>query len=71
MSERVANQISLLWGVLPLLLEKADTADELFDIAVKEAEKSGLVKKGDRGVITAGVPLGISGKTNMIKVVEV
>lgn len=71
MSDRVANQISLLWGVLPLLLEKADTADELFDIAVKEAEKSGLVKKGDRVVITAGVPLGISGKTNMIKVVEV
>ena len=68
---RVCRQLSLSWGVEPLLIEKEETADELFESAAKAAAKAGLVKKGDVVVITAGVPLGVSGNTNMIRVVEI
>lgn len=68
---RVCRQMNLLWGVTPLLIEKEENTDDLFDSAIREAEKNGYVKKGDTVVITAGVPLGITGKTNMLKVMEV
>lgn len=68
---RVCRQMNLLWGVEPILMEKEETEDELFDAAVRVAEKSGIVNKGDVVVITAGLPLGVSGNTNMIRVVEV
>lgn len=70
-NERVCRQLNLLWGVNPLKIKQEETADELFDDAVQEAKKAGYVKTGDVVVITAGVPLGIAGKTNMIHVVEV
>jgi len=69
--ERVCRQVNMLWGVRPLLIDKKETAEELFKEGVRRAEEAGYVKKGDIVVITAGVPLGISGKTNMIRVVEV
>jgi pyruvate kinase len=68
---RVCRQLNLSWGVAPLLIEKQETADDLFDEAAKAAEKAGLVKKGDIAVLTAGVPLGITGTTNMIRVIEI
>ncbi len=71
MDDRVSRQLNLLWGVTPLHLKKEETTEELFDDAVKRAEQEGYVKKGDIVVITAGVPLGIAGKTNMIRVYEV
>lgn len=71
LSERVAKQLNLLWGVTPLLIPKEETTEELFADAVEEAKKAGLIKKGDRVVITAGVPMGVTGNTNMIRVVEV
>ena len=69
--ERVCRQLNLCWGVVPILMEEEDTADELFDHAVEKAEQKGLIKRGELAVITAGVPLGMSGTTNMIRVVEV
>lgn len=69
--ERVCRQVNMLWGVRPLLIDKKETAEELFKEGVRKAMEAGYVKKGDTVVITAGVPLGISGKTNMIRVVEV
>lgn len=69
--ERVNRQLNLLWGVNPLPIQEADTAEELFEAAVQKAKKSGYVKPGDVVVITAGVPLRVAGKTNMIRVVEV
>jgi len=69
--ESVCRQVNMLWGVRPLLIDKKETAEELFKEGVRKAEEAGYVKKGDIVVITAGVPLGISGKTNMIRVVEV
>ena len=59
------------WGVIPIWIARESTADDLFDEAVRAAEEAGYIKKGDKVVLTAGVPLGISGKTNMIRVVEV
>ncbi|MGN0402392.1 MAG: pyruvate kinase [Acetatifactor sp.] len=70
-NERVCKQLNLLWGVEPLMIEKKNTSEELFAAAVSEAKRAGYVKSGDTVVITAGVPLGIVGKTNMIHVVEV
>ncbi|MCC8141922.1 MAG: pyruvate kinase [Lachnospiraceae bacterium] len=60
--------LSLAWGVIPVLVDMKDNSDELFDHAVERAKEAGLVKDGQIVVITAGVPLGISGTTNMIKV---
>ena len=68
---RVLRQAALLWGVEPLLIEKKSTPEDLFKEALWVAEKAGKIKKGDRVVVTAGVPLGVSGNTNMIRVVEV
>ena len=67
----VCRQTNLLWGVIPLHIRQEDTADELFREAVSSAIAAGYIKKGDKVVITAGVPLGISGRTNMIRVEEV
>lgn len=66
--EHVCRQMNLSWGVLPLLIKEENNTDELFDHAVSAAEKAGYVKPGELAVITAGVPLGISGTTNIIKV---
>ena len=68
MDERVCRQLNLSWGVIPLQLDEEKTADDLFDHAVGAAEHRGLVSRGELVVITAGLPLGMSGTTNMIKV---
>ncbi|MCH5281489.1 MAG: pyruvate kinase [Lachnospiraceae bacterium] len=70
-SPRVCRQMNLMWGVTPLLIEKEETADDLFEEAAKVAEKSGLIHKGDVVVLTAGVPLGTAGNTNMLRVIEI
>lgn len=67
-SEEVSRQLNLSWGVTPLLLEEQSTTDSLFEHAVDVAQKAGLVTEGELVVITAGVPLGISGTTNLMKV---
>lgn len=69
--EKVCRDLNLLWGVSPLMIRQEDTAERLFAAAVSEAKKAGYVKTGDVVVITAGVPLGMAGTTNMIHVVEV
>ena len=62
------HQLSLSWGVYPVLARKQSTTDELFLHAVDCAKQIDLVGDGDRVVITAGVPLGVPGGTNIIKV---
>ena len=64
----VWRQLNLSWGVLPALIDEVSDTDALFERAVDAAEATGLVESGDLVVITAGVPLGISGTTNMMKV---
>ena len=68
---RVCRQLSLAWGVQPLLMRKEETAEDLFEDAARLATKAGYIKSGDVAVLTAGVPLGVSGNTNMIRVIEV
>lgn len=68
LTEKVYRQLGLSWGVVPLLLEQKEEAEELFEYAVDTAEEAGLIEKGDVVVISAGVPLGVSGTTNLIKV---
>jgi pyruvate kinase len=67
-NDQVIRRLSLVWGVIPIKGEEAKTTDELFDLAVDRSVKSGLVSLGDIVVITAGVPVGRSGTTNLIKV---
>lgn len=64
----VCRQLNLSWGVTPVLVEVKETSDELFDHAVERAEELGMVRPGELVVLTAGVPLGVSGTTNLIKV---
>ncbi|MFD0673438.1 pyruvate kinase [Cohnella sp. GCM10027633] len=67
-NEQVMRRLQLVWGVVPVKGVNAETTDEMFDIAVKGAIDSGLVRLGDTIVITAGVPVGRSGTTNLIKI---
>lgn len=67
---RVCRQMALMWGVTPILMSKEETTKELFDEAIHLVKKHGLVENGDTVVLTAGMPLGVSGKTNMIQVME-
>ena len=68
LTDKVYRQLALSWGVIPLLIEEKTQAEELFDYAVDAAESAGLIERGDVVVLTAGVPLGVSGTTNLIKV---
>ena len=64
----VCRQLNMSWGVVPLLIEEEQETFDLFENAVHSAQVSGLVNNNELVVITAGVPLGISGTTNMLKV---
>lgn len=66
--EKVCRQLNLSWGVQPLIIPEEDNTDDLFEHAVDAAKNAGYVKNGEVTVITAGVPLGVAGTTNLIKV---
>jgi len=65
---KVYNQLALSWGVCPMMAEEADTTDEIFESAVNSAVSEGMIQNGDLVVITGGMPVGVSGTTNMIKI---
>ena len=67
-SDKVCRQINLAWGVTPILIKEEKDVFDLFNNAIAAAEKMQLLEKGDLTVITSGVPIGISGTTNMVKV---
>jgi pyruvate kinase len=64
----VCRQLNMAWGITPLLIAVEHDTFELFDHAMEAVEKAGYLKKGELAVLTAGVPLGTSGTTNIIKV---
>ena len=70
-TERVRRQLALSWGAQPYLIHNTDSTDELFDMAVERAVQEGEVSPGDTVVITAGVPIGTVGSTNLIKAQKV
>lgn len=67
-SEGVCRKLQLVWGVHPQLGTKATSTDEMLEIAVQEAVKTEFIDHGDLIVITAGVPVGETGTTNLMKV---
>ncbi len=67
MHEKVRRQLSISWGIIPFLTGEVTSTDRIFSLSAEVALKEGLVKSGDTVVITAGVPLGKSGSTNLIK----
>lgn len=71
MSDVVCRQMNMSWGVMPFIIDEKTNTDDLFDTAVEAAEMRGLVEDGDLVVITAGVPLGVSGTTNLMKVEKI
>ncbi|MBQ8922197.1 MAG: pyruvate kinase [Oscillospiraceae bacterium] len=66
--ELVQRQMNMSWGVYPLVINEENSTDALFRHAVEAACEAGYTKPGELVVITAGVPLGISGTTNLLKV---
>jgi pyruvate kinase len=70
-SEPVACQMNLLFGVIPQNIPQEDTEEMLCEAAVMAAKNAGYAEKGDKVVLTAGLPLGEAGNTNMVRVVEV
>jgi len=67
-NEQVMNRLALIWGVLPVKGEMVSSTDEMFEMAVEAAVNQNQLKLGDLVVITAGVPVGRSGTTNLIKI---
>lgn len=70
-NEQVVRRLALVWGVIPVISQEARTTDQLFELAVDSGIKYGLVGLGDLVIITAGVPVGRSGTTNLIKVHQI
>lgn len=66
--KHVWRQLALSWGTVPLMIAEESNTDDLFEHAVDAAVQNGLVHDGELVVLTAGVPLGISGTTNLMKV---
>ena len=68
MKEQVQRQLSLSWGITPLMMALAHSTDELIEMSTSLAKENGFLHNGELAVVTAGVPVGVSGTTNMIKI---
>ena len=66
-SDKACRKMALSWGVIPLLMDTVTGTDELIDISTAAAKKEKLLKDGDMVIVTAGVPVGVSGSTNIMK----
>ncbi len=67
-SRQVMRKLSLTWGVYPTLAAKSTSTDEVIDMAIHSALEKEFIKEGDLIVITAGIPVAVSGSTNLLKV---
>ena len=70
-SEKTYRQMSLSWGVTPLRIDEVTDTEELFAEAIHRVVENKNLSGGDIAVITAGVPLGMSGTTNLIRVATI
>ena len=68
MKEQVQRQLALSWGITPLMMPLAHSTDELIEMSTALAKENGYLHNGELAVVTAGVPVGVSGTTNMIKI---
>ena len=67
-TESVMRRLSLVWGVYPVLSPYSNSTDDVIELSIQSAVDKGYIKEGDLVVITAGIPVGTSGSTNLIKV---
>lgn len=67
-SDKIRRKLALFWGVESVKVRDGKSTDEVFDLAVAASQQAGYIQKGDLVVITAGVPVGVAGATNLMKV---
>lgn len=67
-SQTTYRRMALVWGVVPLLIPEFHTIDEMIQVIVRGAHDAGYVRRGDMLIIIAGVPFGIGGQTNLLKI---
>ncbi|WDV45213.1 pyruvate kinase [Clostridiaceae bacterium M8S5] len=67
-SDKVRRKLCMVWGVESILIEESNSTDEIIDNSVSTAVSKDFIKNGDLVIITAGVPVGVSGSTNLIKI---
>jgi len=67
-SEQTARRLSLNWGVYPIVSPYFNSTDEMFERCINVAKENGFVQEGELAVLTAGVPIGLAGSTNLLKV---
>lgn len=68
---KVRRQLNLEWGVKSILLDNYEDIDLMISEAIEEAKKENYLSSGDKVIVTAGVPVGLSGSTNLIKIVNI
>ncbi|HEY8486492.1 MAG TPA: pyruvate kinase [Limnochordales bacterium] len=68
---RVARQLALVWGVLPVVVPRASNIDGMIDVTLQAAWQTGLVRRGDRVAVVAGVRTDVPGSTNLLQIYEV
>lgn len=66
--EKVMRRLALTWGVYPIMASEATNTDEVIENSINAAKEASYLQNGELVVITAGVPVGVSGTTNLIKV---
>ena len=66
--EETQRGLTVNWGVVPIVAQKPNTTDEMFDLATQKAQELGFAKEGDLILIVAGIPVGESGTTNLMKI---
>ncbi len=67
-SDTVVRKLLLVWGTYPLIVNDTNSSEELFEFSIDTAQQAGYIREGDLVVITAGVPIGIPGSTNLLRV---
>ena len=67
LTEKSRRQLSLIWGVVPCLTGEVKSTDRIFSLCAETAYQARLVENGDTIIITAGIPLGLTRDTNLLK----
>lgn len=67
-SDEVARHLSLVWGVTPIVIQLEETEKKAFHDVIHAAVKQGYIAEGDLIVLTAGAPVGVGGRTNMLRI---
>jgi pyruvate kinase len=67
---RVARQVEFNWGVTGLVCPPVSSPEDMVEKALKVSREAGFVQSGEKIVVIAGIPFGIKGSTNMLRVVE-